>query len=114
MTKTPDDIVLVPDPDEDAGGLLQHEVEFLRGFKSHVESIDCTEFGCCIHNPTNHRMRSFQMNWRFDRGLMERVCSHGVGHPDPDHMNWYFRTYGAKKARIESVHGCDGCCIPHE
>jgi hypothetical protein len=32
---------------------------------------------------------------------MERICPHGVGHPDPDDV---FAT--------DTVHGCDGCCTP--
>jgi hypothetical protein len=41
--------------------------------------------------------------WRSDRGLMERLCEHGVGHPDPDEINLGL---GGR-----AVHGCDGCCI---
>jgi hypothetical protein len=33
---------------------------------------------------------------------MERICPHGIGHPDPDDP--------AFKNPIEGVHGCDGCC----
>lgn len=32
---------------------------------------------------------------------MERICPHGVGHPDPDCMY----------AKRDTVHGCDGCCL---
>jgi len=34
---------------------------------------------------------------------MERVCEHGVGHPDPDE-------YKLKRGWTEHVNGCDGCC----
>lgn len=34
--------------------------------------------------------------------MMERVCEHGVGHPDPDCMY----------AQQDPAHGCDGCCVP--
>lgn len=57
---------------------------------------------CTMHNRSNHSMRSFPQHWRSDRGIMERTCPHGVGHPDPDDpktKNW-----------VEFVHGCDGCC----
>ena len=57
---------------------------------------------CTMHNRSNHSMRSFPQYWRGDRGIMERTCPHGVGHPDPDDpktTNW-----------AEFVHGCDGCC----
>lgn len=71
-----------------------------------VHSPDkCAGGICCIHNPSDHHMKSWEMNWRGDRGIMERLCTHGVGHPDPDDL--LMRTsdsYG--------VHGCDGCCRP--
>jgi hypothetical protein len=35
---------------------------------------------------------------------MERICPHGVGHPDPDHV---FYT----KRMTDTIHGCDGCCL---
>lgn len=61
---------------------------------------------CPFHRPTEHRMRHMPMLWRDDRKILERICSHGIGHPDPDqnaHWKRTGRTY-------ESVHGCDGCC----
>jgi len=59
---------------------------------------------CCIHNPSNHHMLTWEQNWRGDRGIMERICPcHGVGHPDPDDLR--IRT-GADPG----VHGCGGCC----
>lgn len=41
---------------------------------------------CCTHEPSEHHMKSWPMNWRSGTGVMERTCPHGVGHPDPDHM----------------------------
>jgi hypothetical protein len=64
----------------------------------------CAGEHCCIHNPSNHHMVTWPQHWRDDRGLMERICPHGVGHPDPDDpkiANEY-----------EAIHGCDGCCNP--
>ena len=40
-------------------------------------------------------------NKRFDRGITENVCTHGVGHPDPSTL----------KGDDMGVHGCDGCCM---
>jgi hypothetical protein len=77
---------------------------------THIESMDCHDHGCTIHSPTDHSMREFPTLWRADRGLMERLCPHGIGHPDPDHLTWYERTHGAEAAGTESIHGCDGCC----
>lgn len=65
---------------------------------------------CVIHNPSTHHMREWQLHWRDDRKLMERVCEHGIGHPDPDHLAFVARTKGDEAMRIESIHGCDGCC----
>jgi hypothetical protein len=53
---------------------------------------------CTIHNMSNHHMRSFPQHWRNDRRIMERICPHGIGHPDPDDPT------------NNRIHGCDGCC----
>jgi len=53
---------------------------------------------CPIHNPSDHHMRDWEQNWRGDRGFIERICPHGIGHPDPDDL------------QADAVHGCDGCC----
>lgn len=45
-------------------------------------------------------------HWRPDRGIMERVCEHGVGHPDPDDVKVQAGGW------TETIHGCDGCCNP--
>ena len=58
---------------------------------------------CTLHKRTNHHMRSFPQHWRSDRGIMERICTHGVGHPDPD--DWK-----CMNSEYERIHGCDGCC----
>ena len=76
----------------------------------HAEVPSCQGFGCAIHWPSHHSMRDFPTHWRVDRSLMERICPHGVGHPDPDHMTWLRRTKGDEAADAEGVHGCDGCC----
>jgi hypothetical protein len=66
------------------------------------DPVECAGRYCCIHNPSDHPMRNWEQLWRDDRGLMERVCEHGIGHPDPD---------DPKSANaLERMHGCDGCC----
>jgi len=60
----------------------------------------CKGEHCVIHNPSDHHMKDWPTNWRQDRNMMERICPHGVGHPDPDDLN------------KDTVHGCDGCCVP--
>lgn len=62
----------------------------------------CAGEHCTIHNRSDHHMRGWPQNWRSDRGLMERICPHGVGHPDPDEIS------------TDTTHGCDGCCVPTE
>jgi len=63
---------------------------------------DCRGGVCCIHNRSDHHMRGMRQHWRGDAGKMERLCSHGIGHPDPDDLS------------DNGVHGCDGCCRPPE
>ena len=65
--------------------------------RTHAAGTCLGEF-CTIHNPSDHHMKAWPQTWRGDRRLMERICPHGVGHPDPDDLN------------PDTVHGCDGCC----
>ena len=73
----------------------------------------CAGRNCVIHNPSDHHMRGWPTNWRHG-GFgdimpphMERMCEHGVGHPDPDDLAFH------GSAAI-GVHGCDGCCARPE
>lgn len=74
------------------------------------DTSKCAGEHCVIHQPSQHPMRLFRTHWRPDRGLMERICPHGVGHPDPDSLAFVAREVGVDRARTECVHGCDGCC----
>lgn len=65
-------------------------------------STSCAGAYCTIHNRSDHPMRAFPQHWRDDRGIMERICPHGVGHPDPDSP--------FAPLSVEWIHGCDGCC----
>jgi hypothetical protein len=67
----------------------------------------CKGPNCVIHNPSDHPLRQFPLHWRGDIGLMERICTHGVGHPDPDHLAWDPR-------EGMGIHGCCGCCAPKQ
>ena len=62
-------------------------------------SNKCKNGYCTLHNPSDHHMLGFPQRWRQDRHIMERMCPHGVGHPDPDDI------------ALNTVHGCDGCCV---
>jgi hypothetical protein len=61
----------------------------------------CAGRTCAVHNPSDHHMRDFPQHYRGDRGIMERICPHGVGHPDPDDY---------RSMPGWGIHGCDGCC----
>lgn len=72
---------------------------------------------CCFHNPSKHHMVDWQLNIRLDRGgLTERICPHGIGHPDPDSLEWLKRrakvNKRGEKVSDGGIHGCDGCCSP--
>lgn len=77
--------------------------------KTHNKN-QCKGTACPIHNPSDHKMKDFPTHWRGDRGLMERICPHGIGHPDPDDIEFKRKLKGDKYAHYEAVHGCDGCC----
>lgn len=67
----------------------------------------CEGRGCCVHHPSNHRMIDWELNWRGDRHIMERICPcHGVGHPDPDDLAFH----RSKDPEYSGSHGCPGCC----
>jgi hypothetical protein len=66
----------------------------------------CQGRTCIVHNQTDHHMRGWPLLWRGDRAIFERLCPHGIGHPDPDQFQFWKET----NRMYESVHGCDGCC----
>jgi len=76
-------------------------------FLAHDEG-DCIGEFCCIHNPSDHHMKDWPQFWRADKGVMERLCEHGIGHPDPDDLLISGPVEG--RSQWASIHGCDGCC----
>ena len=62
----------------------------------------CQGRPCPVHHPSNHPMVSWPQVWRADKRATERVCPHGIGHPDPD------------DPATDRVHGCHGCCTNPE
>ncbi len=86
--------------------LLPHEKAYLKKLVTHAPD-KCEGRNCCIHNPSDHHMRRWEMNYRHDKGIMERICpEHGVGHPDPDDL-----AYWVSVGRFEmGIHACCGCC----
>jgi len=79
---------------------------------AHDESVCAGQETCCIHKPSDHHMRDWQMNWRDDTRVMERICEHGVGHPDPDHLAHQRKFLRLDEIEWDSIHGCDSCCSP--
>lgn len=77
------------------------------GILTNVHSRElCKGRSCVLHNPSEHHMRSWPTLFRADLGFMERICPHGVGHPDPDDLEYQI-TQGRGYL---GTHGCDGCC----
>jgi len=64
---------------------------------------------CPIHSPSDHHMRDWQLLWRDDRAIFERICEHGCGHPDPDMLR-YNELHGTRNQSELAIHGCCGCC----
>jgi hypothetical protein len=77
----------------------------------------CAGQACCFHNPSEHPLNTRPLMWRADvrPSFMERICGHGVGHPDPDSLAFLIAVAVADPELRENVealeiHGCDGCC----
>jgi hypothetical protein len=94
---------------DDLGGWLEKAV--LEGGEviyAHPRK-DCVGRSCCVHNPSAHHMFAWPQHFRADRALTERICPHGIGHPDPDDL-YYKRLMAGTDDTADGVHGCDGCC----
>lgn len=82
----------------------------------HERTQNCLNHGCCIHNPSEHALKDAPLVWRsagmFDwkPSHFERICEHGVGHPDPDALAYLVRVGKEELAHSLGTHGCDGCC----
>lgn len=82
-----------------------------RVYKTHSRSRCALDKVCVIHNPTVHGMSWWPALMREDKGyLVERICPHGVGHPDPDSLAFFV----AADMAWMGTHGCDGCCSKAE
>lgn len=73
---------------------------------------ECAGRNCVIHNPSTHPLSKAPLKWREDRGIMERICEHGIGHPDPDDLAYKEMILGDHYSAFQfGIHGCDGCCM---
>lgn len=68
------------------------------------EPGECPESICVFHKRTNHHLRHFRQRWNLGLGMMERVCTHNVAHPDPDDIS-------IRSGQNDGKHSCDACCI---
>lgn len=106
MTDRPD---LTPEQREmmvDATNLAASDMTIVENgaLRTHPASA-CHGRHCWIHDPTPSHMTSWPVRWRGDKGTAERICKHGIGHPDIDDVN-----YNLSIRRDVTQHGCDGCC----
>jgi hypothetical protein len=94
---------------------LHMEPSAVRGLAfNHDPTVCVNDPTCAIHKPSEHPLNTAPLMWRSDWGIgfLERICVHGVGHPDPDDLAYKRRTWGADLYHRTAldVHGCDGCC----
>lgn len=94
---------MLPGMEKDGTGQLLEGV--------HRKSTDCTKYGCSIHAPSDHKLKTFPTRWRDDIKAMERLCPHKIGHPDPDHLAWVKRNRSDTAYQSALLHVCDGCCV---
>ena len=78
--------------------------------KAHPHAPDCDKHGCVIHNPSKHCTDDLPQHFRSDTGLMERICPHGTGHPDPDSVAYFLRQDPKKNSWV-GIHGCCGVTV---
>jgi len=65
---------------------------------------------CTIHNQANDHMKDWPLLWRFDRGMFERICECGTGHPATEQVAFWKATLSPEDAEAQGIHGCCGCC----
>lgn len=71
----------------------------------------CDGHPCPFHHPSDHHMKDWPTHTRASR-LVERICPHGAGHPDPDSLAYFRRAVSARvyeSLQLEE-HACDSCC----
>lgn len=77
------------------------------GQELYVHTEDKCIGPCAIHYPTMGHTAAWPTHWRDDRGIMERLCPHNIGHPAVEQFGYWRRT----GQEWQAVHGCDGCCL---
>lgn len=81
----------------------------------------CEGSPCCIHHPSDHKLKDATLYWHQPDRQMMRVCEHGKPHPDPDDLShkeltlsklYLFGQVAIADAQLQRwlTHFCDGCC----
>ncbi len=106
---------LIQDPEDPTRYIISYATSYVLGMHqgpsvlTNVHLPDrCANEHCVIHNPSDHHMLQWSLVWRGDKGVFERTCPHGVGHPDPDDAAFQIKV----GREYLTTHGCDGCCRP--
>ena len=90
--------------------------------RTHAPS-QCAGEMCDIHSRELTPERDLPLNWREDRGMVEFICEHGVGHPTTAQRLFWSSLVDVGYRNetwfeAETLHGCCGCCAgvegPHE
>jgi hypothetical protein len=88
----------------------------------HDPSACAEQDHCVIHNPSGHPLVNAPTHWRVQEvvgeedveliQIMQRICSHGVFHPDLDDLIFIAETKGPLAASRAKHHECcEGeCC----
>lgn len=97
-------------PEDDLLGLAtpSHEKTLLESGTtlSHHTKENCSG-NCCLHGSSPHPSCRMPRQWRQDRGILEHVCPHGIGHPCYAGVDYVLGIGG----HADAIHGCDGCCV---
>lgn len=73
----------------------------------------CRGRPCCVHDPSDHHMRDWPLTFDMERAALGvRTCPHGLTHPDPDSIAYFYGTalHPNQLARL-LLHACDDCCL---
>jgi len=81
----------------------QHLLESGQVINTH-EGSECFGQWCAIHHQMSGPWGQWPRYWRDDRGILERICPCGIGHPVAEMYDWAI----AHGQGYELVHGCCG------
>lgn len=69
------------------------------------ERSQCIGEWCAIHRPMPGPWAQWPRWWREDRGIMERICACGIGHPVAEMYKW---AYASNRIHL-LMHDCCDC-----